>query len=120
MSCIKLPLINLDYKKVDFSEIKSKTQEKIDHQLKDLSGIEYYQEKKSKSFKLDEAIKHKNIDELTEVFIEDFRDLQLSRAMAKATIFPKGDLKNNVPTKKDNEAFFRKQQKNLKKLSIDI
>jgi hypothetical protein len=36
--------------------------------------------------------------------------------MAKATIYPKGNTEFKVPTKKDNEAFFRKRDKVIAEL----
>ncbi len=116
MADIKLPLIYLDYSALDFSEIKSKNQIKTDKQLKDLAGIEYYQEKKPIAQQTQEAINKKDVEKLTQIFLPEFRDLQLSKAIAKATIYPKGNTKENVPTKKDNEAFFRKQKKVIDEL----
>ena len=120
MSHIKLPLKALDYSCVDFSEIKSKNQITEEKRLKDLAGIEYYKQKRPTAIITQEAIENKDVDKLTQIYLPEFRDLQLSSAIAKATIYPKGSTKEGVPTKKDNEKFFRKQKKILEKLKVEI
>ena len=120
MSEIRLPLKNLIYSPVEFSEIKTKSQIKLEEQVKELKSNEYYSNPKPISEQTKDAINSKNIDKLTALFLHDFRDEQLCRALAKATIYPKGNVEHKVPTKKDNEAFFRKREKRLKKLNIKI
>ena len=107
---------NLIFPKSLYSSRRLPTQVKVENELELLKSIDYYQERKSKSKLAKEAIETKNIQKLTDLFKMDFRDEQLCKAMAKATIYPKGNTKENIPTKKDNEAFFRKRDKVIAEL----
>lgn len=116
MSEFRLPLQDLDYKEIPLELKKTKSQITVENEVELLRCMEYYQERKSKSQQARDAIETKNIKKLTELFKMDFRDEQLARAMAKATIFPKGNTEHKVPTKKENEAFFRKRDKVIAEL----
>ena len=108
-----ISLAELIYSEIPLEMKKTKSQIKVDNEIELMRRLDYYQEVKTRSQLTKEAIETKNISKLTEIFLHDFRDEQLCKAMAKATIFPKGNTKENVPTKKDNEAFFRKQGKKM-------
>ena len=56
-------------------------------------------------------MKEKNIDELTKKLQIEFRDYDLSYALAKCMLYPKGSVKEGVPTRKENEAYYRKLNK---------
>ena len=116
MTNINVPLSLFDYLEIPLELKRTKTQIKVDNDVELLRALDYYQERKSKSQIAKEAIESKNIQKLTDLFKMDFRDEQLCKAMAKATIYPKGNTKENVPTKKDNEAFFRKRDKVIAEL----
>ena len=116
MSEIRLPLKNLIYSPVEFSEIKTKSQIKLEEQVKELKSNEYYSNPKPISEQTKDAINSKNIDKLTALFLHDFRDEQLCRALAKATIYPKGSTLYKVPTKKENESYERKKAKVIAEL----
>ena len=116
MTEVKLALSQFDFSEIPLFLKKTPTQVKVENELELLKSIDYYQERKSKSKLAKEAIETKNIQKLTDLFKMDFRDEQLCKAMAKATIYPKGNTKENIPTKKDNEAFFRKRDKVIAEL----
>ena len=112
-----ISLTELIYSEIPLEMKKTKSQLKVDNEIELMRRLDYYQEVKTRSQLTKEAIETKNISKLTEIFLHDFRDEQLCKAMALATIYPKGNTKENVPTKKDNEAFFRKRANQLKKLN---
>lgn len=116
MSDFRLSLFDLDYKEIPLDQKKTPSQIKVENEVELLKALDYYQERKSKSQQAKDAIETKNIKKLTDLFKMDFRDEQLARAMAKATIFPKGNTEFKVPTKKENEAFFRKRDKVIAEL----
>ena len=116
MSNITVPISLFDYSEIPLELKKTKNQIKIENEVELMKCLDYYQERKSKSQLAKEAIESKNIQKLTDLFKMDFRDEQLCKAMAKATIYPKGNTKENIPTKKDNEAFFRKRDKVIAEL----
>lgn len=113
---MSVSLLDLNYSEIPLELKKTKTQNKVENEVELLKCLDYYQERKSKSQLAKEAIESKNIQKLTDLFKMDFRDEQLCKAMAKATIYPKGNTEFKVPTKKENENFKRKQDKVIAEL----